>query len=403
MNIALTVNERAVQAAAEPRTSLADFVREKLDLTGTHLGCEHGVCGACTVLLDGVPARSCITYAVACDGAEVTTIEGLDEDEVTVELRAAFTREHALQCGYCTPGMLVSARDLVVRLPDADERQIRIGLSGNLCRCTGYVGIVRAVQSVIEQRRARHIAPEPDGGRKVLGPVGSGRSVSHGADRAERARIVEIQQAAPAAAPVNSIPDFVPAHVVEQHFDVAYPPEQVFAVFDDIATVAACLPGASLTAPANPERVEGAIRVKIGPIAATFLGSARVERNSADMSGRIVGIGNDRRSRSSTQGEIRYRLVPIGEGVATRVDLSIGYTLTGMLAQVGRPGLVRDLAARLIAEFSANLDRRLSGSSPDDAAAAPAALNGMSLVSGLLRARVARWFGRFLSGKDGAA
>ena len=130
--IALTVNDHAVQASAEPRTNLADFVREKLDLTGTHLGCEHGVCGACTVLLDGVPARSCITYAVACEGAKVTTIEGLDEDEVTVELRAAFIREHALQCGYCTPGMLVSARDLVVRLPDADERQIRIGLSGNL-------------------------------------------------------------------------------------------------------------------------------------------------------------------------------------------------------------------------------------------------------------------------------
>ena len=120
--IALTVNQRAVQALAEPRTNLADFVREKLDLTGTHLGCEHGVCGACTVLLDGVPARSCITYAVACEGAEVTTIEGLDEDGVTTELRAAFTREHALQCGYCTPGMLVSARDLVLRLPQADER-----------------------------------------------------------------------------------------------------------------------------------------------------------------------------------------------------------------------------------------------------------------------------------------
>ena len=93
------------------------------------------------------------------------------------ELRAAFTREHALQCGYCTPGMLVSARDLVLRLPDADERVIRVGMSGNLCRCTGYVGIVRAVQSVIEARRARDIAPEPDGGRKILGPVGSGRSV----------------------------------------------------------------------------------------------------------------------------------------------------------------------------------------------------------------------------------
>src|SRR3954454_24452378 len=171
--IALTVNQRAVQALAEPRTNLADFVRDKLDLTGTHLGCEHGVCGACTVLLDGVPARSCITYAVACEGAEVTTIEGLDEDGVTAELRAAFTREHALQCGYCTPGMLITARDLVIRLADANERRIRLGLSGNLCRCTGYVGIVRAVRSVITARRARGIAAKAGGGRRAIGPVGA--------------------------------------------------------------------------------------------------------------------------------------------------------------------------------------------------------------------------------------
>jgi carbon-monoxide dehydrogenase small subunit len=395
--IALTVNQRAVQVSAEPRTNLADFVREKLDLTGTHLGCEHGVCGACTVLLDGVPARSCITYAVACEGAEVTTIEGLDEDGVTTELRAAFTREHALQCGYCTPGMLVSARDLVLRLPQADERSIRIGLSGNLCRCTGYVGIVRAVQSVIEARRARDIAPMPDGGRKILGPVGSGRS---GSDRTERMRSVGSEPMSPeAAGSAPSIPDFIPATVLEQQFSVAHAPEQVFAMFDDIAAVAACLPGASLTAPPKPERVEGAIRVRIGPIAATFQGAARVERNPADMSGRIVGIGNDRRSRSSTQGEIHYRLVSIEQG--TRVDLSIGYTLTGMLAQVGRPGLVRDLAARLIAEFAGNLDRRLSGTSQGDATAAE--LNGMALVFGLLRARVARWVGRFSSRDDGAA
>jgi len=400
--IALTVNQRAVQASVEPRTNLADFVRDKLDLTGTHLGCEHGVCGACTVLLDGAPARSCITYAVACEGAEVTTIEGLDVDEVIVELRSAFTREHALQCGYCTPGMLVSARDLVLRLPEADERQIRVGLSGNLCRCTGYVGIVRAVQSVIDQRRARNIAPEPDGGRKILGPVGSGRSVHDSAGRAERIQLVESDPTSPEAArSVDSIPDFTPATVLNQHFSVAHPPEQVFAMFDDIASVAACLPGASLTAPPSPQRVEGAIRIRIGPIAATFVGSARLERSPADLSGRIVGIGNDRRSRSSTQGEIRYRLLPIEQGAATRVDLSIGYTLTGMLAQVGRPGLVRDLAARLIAEFAGNLDRRLSGTSPDAAVAAD--LNGVSLVLGLLRARVARWFGRFSSDKDGAA
>ena len=385
--IALTVNQRPVQVLAEPRTNLADFVRDKLDLTGTHLGCEHGVCGACTVLLDGVPARSCITYAVACEGAEVTTIEGLDEDNITTELRAAFTREHALQCGYCTPGMLVSARDLVLRLPQADERMIRVGLSGNLCRCTGYVGIVRAVQSVIEARRARNIAPIPDGGRKSLGPVGSGRG---DADRTERMRLVGNEPTSPEAVGlVPLIPDFIPATVLEQQFSVAHPPEQVFAMFDDIAAVAACLPGASLTAPPKPERVEGAIRVRIGPIAATFQGAARVERNPAGMSGRIIGTGNDRRSRSSTQGEIRYRLVPIEQG--TRVDLSIGYTLTGMLAQVGRPGLVRDLAARLIAEFAGNLDRRLSGAPAD---AAPAELNGIALVLGSLRARVARWLGR---------
>jgi len=385
--IALTVNQRPVQVLAEPRTNLADFVRDKLDLTGTHLGCEHGVCGACTVLLDGVPARSCITYAVACEGAEVTTIEGLDEDNITTELRAAFTREHALQCGYCTPGMLVSARDLVLRLPQADERMIRVGLSGNLCRCTGYVGIVRAVQSVIEARRARNIAPIPDGGRKSLGPVGSGRG---DADRTERMRLVGNEPTSPEAVGlVPSIADFIPATVLEQQFSVAHPPEQVFAMFDDIAAVAACLPGASLTAPPKPERVEGAIRVRIGPIAATFQGAARVERNPAGMSGRIIGTGNDRRSRSSTQGEIRYRLVPIEQG--TRVDLSIGYTLTGMLAQVGRPGLVRDLAARLIAEFAGNLDRQLSGAPAD---AAPAELNGIALVLGSLRAWVARWLGR---------
>ncbi len=384
--VELSVNRRAVRISAEPRTNLADFVRDKLDLTGTHLGCEHGVCGACTLLVDGVPARSCITYAVACEGAEVTTIEGLDEDGVTAELRAAFTGEHALQCGYCTPGMLVSARDLVLRLPDADERAIRVGLSGNLCRCTGYVGIVKAVQSVIEARRARDIAPERDDGRKILGPVGSGRSLHRGADAAGQ---VHEQGTPEAAGSVGRIPDFTPATVLEQHFTVAHPPEQVFAMFGDIAAVAACLPGASLTVPPTAERVEGAIRVKIGPIAATFVGAARVERNPADMSGRIVGIGNDRRSRSSTQGEIRYRLVPGGQG--TRVDLSIGYTLTGMLAQVGRPGLVRDLAARLIAEFAGNLDRRLSGTATD---AAPAELNGMALVLGALRARVARWLGR---------
>ena len=132
-------------AEVEPRTHLADFLRETLNLTGTHLGCEHGVCGACTVLVDGVPARSCITYAVACEGAEVSTIEGLDDDEITA--RAA-RGVHARACAAMRllhAGHAGSARDIVLRLPDADERDIRVAMTGNLCRCTGYVGIVRAI------------------------------------------------------------------------------------------------------------------------------------------------------------------------------------------------------------------------------------------------------------------
>ena len=151
--VTLTVNGKPVTAEVEPRTSLADYLREGEGLTGTNLGCEHGVCGACTIEIDGAPARSCITLAVACEGASVRTIEGFDADPVMEQLRQAFTAEHALQCGYCTPGMLVTARDIVLRLPDADEARIRLELSGNLCRCTGYVGIVNAINGVLKSRR----------------------------------------------------------------------------------------------------------------------------------------------------------------------------------------------------------------------------------------------------------
>ena len=153
MPITLTVNGEAVEADVAPRQHLADFLRENLHLTGTHLGCEHGVCGACTVMIDGAPARSCITLAVVCDGAEIRTVESFDDDPVMAQLRAAFTAEHALQCGFCTPGMMATARDIVTRLPGAGEARIRRELSGNLCRCTGYVGIVRAITRVLAERR----------------------------------------------------------------------------------------------------------------------------------------------------------------------------------------------------------------------------------------------------------
>ncbi|GEP56132.1 hypothetical protein RSO01_32980 [Reyranella soli] len=153
IDITLTVNGEPRELKVEPRDQLADVLRGPLMLTGTHVGCEHGVCGACTIEIDGAPARSCIAHAGSCDGATIRTIEGFGDDEIMRALREAFTREHALQCGYCTPGMLVVGRDVVRRLPDADEARVREEMSGNLCRCTGYRGIVRAIVSVIVARR----------------------------------------------------------------------------------------------------------------------------------------------------------------------------------------------------------------------------------------------------------
>jgi carbon-monoxide dehydrogenase small subunit len=143
--VTLTVNGRRVDAEVEPRVSLADFLRHSLRLTGTHIGCEHGVCGACTILVDGAAVRSCLMFAVQADGTEVVSIEGLTQGGGASVLQDAFRRHHALQCGFCTPGMLITAHALLRSEPDATEERIREVLSGNLCRCTGYVPIVHAV------------------------------------------------------------------------------------------------------------------------------------------------------------------------------------------------------------------------------------------------------------------
>ncbi|GKX33813.1 MAG: hypothetical protein MnENMB40S_14310 [Rhizobiaceae bacterium MnEN-MB40S] len=152
--LSLTVNGRQVNTEIDPRVNLADFLRDRLSLKGTHLGCEHGACGACTVLMDGMPIRSCITMAASCEGVEITTVEGYDDDPLMARLREAFREEHALQCGYCTPGMLATAYDIVSRMDRADENEIRAELAGCVCRCTGYRGIVRAIERCIAEKSA---------------------------------------------------------------------------------------------------------------------------------------------------------------------------------------------------------------------------------------------------------
>ncbi|WJR77887.1 2Fe-2S iron-sulfur cluster-binding protein [Bradyrhizobium sp. NP1] len=396
-SVSLTVNGKQVSADVQPRTHLADFLRETQNLTGTHLGCEHGVCGACTLLVDGVPTRSCITLAVSCEKAAVTTIEGLDEDEIARELRAAFSQEHGLQCGYCTPGMVVSARDVVLRLDAPSEQDIRIAMSGNLCRCTGYVGIIRAIQRVVAARRGRGVKAIPDGGRAQLGPSGSGHaSAINGSSPVAAARpaAAAARPAAAAAAPRRDA-DWKPQTTMAQSFTVAHPVDEVWNFFRDIPAVASCLPGASLAGEPVDGHVDGQIKVKIGPIVAEFQGVADVTRDEAGRTGTIDGAGKDSRSNSATRGRIGYAVRPGDKPGETRVDLDIGFTLTGALAQFSRAGLVQDVAGRIIAVFVQNLEARLSHRPGD--AGSPALvteLNAGSLIGSMVKDYVKRMIGR---------
>jgi aerobic-type carbon monoxide dehydrogenase small subunit (CoxS/CutS family) len=156
MPVRVTVNERDHVLEVEPRLLLSDFLRYRLELTGTHVGCEHGVCGACTVLVDGRAVRSCLMLAVQADRARITTVEGLAPDAERLHpVQEAFREAHGLQCGFCTPGFLMSVVELLQDVPDPDEATIRQGLAGNLCRCTGYGNIVRAVRRAAELMRRR--------------------------------------------------------------------------------------------------------------------------------------------------------------------------------------------------------------------------------------------------------
>ena len=164
--ISVTVNGRRFDRTVPPRLVLGDFLRDELGLTGTHLGCEHGVCGACSVLIDGRSARACLTLAVQVDGRAVDTVEGLDEYEETDRLREAFGRNGGLQCGFCTPGMIMQAVDLLNENPSPSEEEIRLGMEGNLCRCTGYHNIVRSVQYASGQRSSeQRVSEQPEGAR----------------------------------------------------------------------------------------------------------------------------------------------------------------------------------------------------------------------------------------------
>ncbi len=362
--VSMMVNGKAVSADVAPRTHLADFLREELLLTGTHLGCEHGICGACTLLIDDAPARSCIAFAAICEGTHVRTIEGLEHDPIIERLRAAFTAEHALQCGYCTPGMLVTARDIVLRLPGADEDRIRLELAGNLCRCTGYAGTVRAIQSVLGEARSprliRSAAQAPARGEGVATPT-----TPPPLPLRERAGVR-------GAAPTDQ-------SIIET-LRLGLPRDTVWTALRDPALIASCVPGARLIS-TNADQLVGELTTSLGPIRAQFSGTARVTY-SDDHTGALEGEGQDAISRTHLHGTATFALRETSPA-SSELILTITYALRGPLAQLGRGPVVRAFAAELAEIVARALEARLRGAKPS----VPQRLGVLSLLWHALR----RW------------
>ena len=397
----LKVNGHSITTDVAPRVHLADFLREAQGLTGTHLGCEHGVCGACTVEIDGQIVRSCITYAVGCEGANVRTIEGFDEDPLMARLRAAFTAEHALQCGYCTPGMLIAARDLISRRGRVPEREIREEMSGNLCRCTGYVGIVRAIERVMaEMELPASISPQKTGWLGPLpGPTGDVplRLRSHPAPAA----VASLPR--PLIRPVAAIPIEVTTSNVRvenrfnrmtQSFTLPHSRELVWLCMSDLAKTIACVPGALFDGELSADgSFKAGMSVALGTIRTLFKGTGTFAADAGSYTCKLTGKGRDDRGPSSAQGELAYRLSEAGPN-ATRIDVDIAYALTGPLAQFGRPSLVQAAVSAIAVAFASNVDAAVAGRAVSSSAGL-APIKGLSvfrLVWALLTSRLRDMF-----------
>ena len=379
LDISLTVNGHPVKATVEARTQLSELLREELNLTGTHVGCEQGVCGACTVFIDGKPQRSCISYAGDCDGSSVTTIEGFDDDALMDQLRDAFSRHHGLQCGFCTPGMLITARDIILRFGETGVARIREELSGNLCRCTGYVGIVEAIEEVSKGKAAQ----------KSLIPVAT-------TETAVIAKPAEAPRKA-SGAPTRSIATAPPAAAgvrkgwssIEQRLNVGFPPEVVWDRLADIRQVSSCLPGAEVTE-LEGDRLKGRMNVALGPMKVAFNGNGKLLLNQEERIGRLSGGGRDVGSGSTAEGELKWRVLP-GESSDSLIQVSLSWRLSGRLAQFNRVGLVQDVIQRLASIFVSNLEASLKGEAISERSVKPLGLG--SLMWGVFKARLGRWRG----------
>ena len=388
LEVTFTVNGREARVRVAPRVTLADALRDHLGLTGTHLGCEHGVCGMCTVLVDGDAARACLLLAVQVDGSEILTVEGLGTPDDLHPLQESFGRHHALQCGFCTPGQLLSAYDLLDHRAGVDRADIAEEMSGVLCRCTGYRNIVDAIADVAQAHpegvpRAQACGGGPLPARAHLGGTGTAGSVEQ--DDSD--------------GPVDIAP---PTGDPTVHIDVTESvtasPDQVAAVLADTETLARCLPGAELVADHGEDRYRGRVSVSLGPVRLAFVGDIHVVERSAD--GRSLRALAKARDAGGGDVLAQVALVaePAGEGsdVVPREHGSVLHAtadlhLTGRIAQFGR-SLAADVSADMFRQFARGIDAVARGENPPADVAPPSALRMAAQVLGTRVAAVRRRF-----------
>ena len=376
VEVSMTVNGAEVTVSVPARMHLADVLREHLGLTGTHLGCEHGVCGMCTVLVDGDAVRACLLFAVQCDGAEIVTVEGLGSADEQHPLQRSFSAHHGLQCGFCTPGMLMSSYDLLANRPveGLDEADLPEHMSGVLCRCTGYRGILAAVADVAAAYPDGPPAPMNCGERMLVGR-GSARAAGGPEDAVADA---------PALPQEVRVPTGAPSATVEVTSMLTSPVDQVWPVLADFDRLARCLPGAQLVEVLGEDRYRGRATVALGPVKLSFEGLAQVVEHDPDGHRmRVLAQGADA-SGSATQAIIRLGAdQDAGGGTTLRADVDL--FLSGRIAQFGR-ALAGDVSRRMFEQFAAAVDETArTGSAPETTGPSAVAIAAAALRDALRR------------------
>ncbi len=382
----MTVNGTTVDLDAEPRHTLADTLRNRLRLTGVHLGCEHGVCGMCTVLVDGRAVRSCLLFTVQLGGADITTVEALGTPAALHPLQQAFHAHHALQCGFCTPAFLLSAYELLRDNPTLDKADLPAELSGILCRCTGYKQILDAVREVaatypdgvpppasLGHDPALALRAAPGGGMAAaMAPApatGSGGASGAGAPGGAR------EAGAPAGL---TIPQGEPTATVDLTTRVGHDIDAVWRLLTDIPRTARCLPGAELGRQTGPATYTGHARITAGPLRLTFDGTATIiETDPGTRTLRVIAAG-DERGGSAARADVVLHAVP--DGASTTLRTTARLFLAGRIARFGR-SIAGDIGRGLFEQFARNVDAALAGA---PAAAAPAPLRAGNLLRAVL-------------------